>query len=201
MLQTRRLRALILLCAFGLLVLQWVTTAWVVLRAHDTAMENASDTVRRVGRAVETSINRNFVQVDAMLAGLPAILGPLAGGAPLDPNALGRVLRELNNQNFTFRDIVLMREDGTVLTTALATSRRRALPTPWPASFAPTTGGSGGLLIGGPARNPQTQEWSIFLARRINLGNRHAAVRRRRWRRAARHARARGRAAVRRPPA
>jgi signal transduction histidine kinase/DNA-binding response OmpR family regulator len=167
--QTKRLRALILVCAAALLILQWVTTAWVVTRAHETAMENATDTVRRIGRAVETSINRNFVQVDAMLAGLPSILAPTLGAGIADPNAVGRVLRELNNQNFTFRDVILLREDGRVFTTALASSRRRPLPAAWPEGFVQTTGGSGGLMIGGPARNPQTQEWSVFLARRVTL--------------------------------
>jgi signal transduction histidine kinase/CheY-like chemotaxis protein len=167
--QTKRLRALILACAAALLTLQWVTTAWVVTRAHETALENATDTVQRVGRAVETSINRNFVQVDAMLAGLPSILAPTLGPGVSDPAAIGRVLRELNNQNFTFRDVVILHEDGRVFTTALASSRRRPLPAAWPEAFVQTTGGSGGLMVGGPARNPQTQEWSIFLARRMAL--------------------------------
>ncbi|MBE9603314.1 response regulator [Acetobacteraceae bacterium H6797] len=169
MLQTRHLRLAVIAAAAILLVAQWVGTALLVSRAREAAMTAATDTVQRVSRAVEASINRNFVQIDAVLAGLPAILSPMAGNAPPSDEMLTRVLRELNNQNFTFRDILLIGENGMPMATGLPVSRRRPLPLPRQNAFVETVGASGSVLIGGPVRNPVTSEWSLYLARRVSL--------------------------------
>jgi signal transduction histidine kinase/DNA-binding NarL/FixJ family response regulator len=169
MAQTRRLRLAVLGAAAALLVAQLVATGLLVIRARDAALSAATDTVIRVSRAVEASINRNFVQIDAVLAGLPAITAPIAGNAAPDDAMLTRVLRELNNQNFTFRDILLVGENGMPIATGLPVSRRRPLPLPRQNAFFETTTNAGSVLIGGPVRNPVTSEWSLYLARRITL--------------------------------
>lgn len=132
-------------------------------------MSAASDTVQRIARAVEASLNRNFVSVDAMLAGLPPILAPLSAEGTLDMVVVNRVLRELNNQNFTFRDVLLVRPDGNPVASGLAVSRRRPLPASLTSSFFDSGSRAGQVLIGGPFRNPATGEWALFLARRISL--------------------------------
>jgi signal transduction histidine kinase/CheY-like chemotaxis protein len=166
---TRRLRLALVAAAITLLLMQGVATALLVSRAREAALLSALDTVNRIGRAVEASINGNFVQVDAMLAGLPAVLRPFISNDGFDAAGATRVLRELNNQNFAFRDVLLFGSDSTPLATGLAVSRRRPLPVPLGPSFfdAGTTGG--GLTIGGPVRNPVTGEWSLFFSRPVTI--------------------------------
>ncbi|MBU8537522.1 ATP-binding protein [Falsiroseomonas tokyonensis] len=163
----RRLRLAVLAAVVLLLLAQAVATAMLLERSREAALRAAADTADRISRAVESSINRSFVQVDAMLAGLPAILSPYARDGRFDANAAGRVMRELNNQNFTFRDILLVREDGIPIATSLAVSRRRPLPLPLGAAFTDATPNTGTLMIGGPVQNPATGEWALFFARPV----------------------------------
>jgi signal transduction histidine kinase/DNA-binding NarL/FixJ family response regulator len=164
---TRRLRLTLVAAAITLLLMQGVATTLLVARAREASLLSSLDTVNRISRAVEASINRNFVQVDAMLAGLPAVLRPFTNEGNFDAAGAGRVLRELNNQNFTFRDVLLFGPDNTPLTSGLSVSRRRPLPVPLGPAFFDAGPSSGGLTIGGPARNPVTGEWSLFFARPV----------------------------------
>ncbi|MBC9175359.1 ATP-binding protein [Pseudoroseomonas ludipueritiae] len=166
---SRRLRLAVIFGVATLLLAQWVTTGLLVSRAREAARSAASDTVQRIARAVEASLNRNLVSVDAMLAGLPPILASLSADGTLDMTVVNRVLRELNNQNFTFRDVLLVRPDGNPVASGLAVSRRRPLPTSLTSSFFESGSRAGQVLIGGPFRNPATGEWALFLARRISL--------------------------------
>lgn len=163
----RRLRLAVFGAAFAILLAQVVTTALLLERSRDAALTAATDTANRVSRAVEASINRNFVQVDAMLAGLPSILAPYARDGRFDANAAGRVMRELNNQNFTFRDVLLVGADGMPISTALNVSRRRPLPLPLGAAFTDAGPHAGSVMIGGPVQNPATGEWALFFARPV----------------------------------
>jgi signal transduction histidine kinase/CheY-like chemotaxis protein/HPt (histidine-containing phosphotransfer) domain-containing protein len=165
----RRLRLAVLGAAFAILLAQVVATALLLERSRDAALTAANDTVIRVGRAVEASINRNFVQVDAMLAGLPAIIAPYVRGDRFDASGASRVMRELNNQNFTFRDVLLVGADGMPIATALSVSRRRPLPLPLGAAFSDAAPHAGSVMIGGPVQNPATGEWALFFARPIVL--------------------------------
>lgn len=163
----RRLRLAVLAAVILLLLAQVVATALLLERSREAALTAATDTADRVSRAVESSINRSFVQVDAMLAGLPSILAPYAREGRFDANTAGRVMRELNNQNFTFRDVLLVREDGMPIATSLAVSRRRPLPLPLGAAFTNATPNAGSVMIGGPVQNPATGEWALFFARPV----------------------------------
>ncbi len=170
---SRRTELLVIAAAVALLLAQGISTIVLMRQAHDAAVAAASESVHRVARAVEASVNRNFVQVDAMLAGLPAVLGQLAGdgraagaGRPAD---LSRVLRDLNNQNFAWRDVILVGEDGLPVASALPVSRRRPLPLSIDAAFLEGTQRPGAMRIAGPVRNPATGEWTLFLVRRITL--------------------------------
>ncbi|MGG5808729.1 response regulator [Falsiroseomonas sp. CW058] len=163
----RRLRLAVFAAGFLLLLAQAVATGLLLQRARDAALAATYDTASRVSRAVEASINRNFVQVDAMLAGLPAILAPFARDGRFDANGAGRVLREMNNQNFTFRDVLLVGPDGMPITSGLAVSRRRPLPIPLGSGNAALAPQAGSVVIGGPVQNPATGEWALFFARSV----------------------------------
>jgi C4-dicarboxylate-specific signal transduction histidine kinase len=131
----RRLRLAVIGAVFLLLLAQVIATGQLLERSQEAAVAAAEDKTERISRAVESSINRNFVQVDAMLAGLPAILATFVRDGRLDAAGAGRVLRELNNQNFTFRDVLLVGADGMPVATSLPVSRRRPLPVPLGPAF------------------------------------------------------------------
>ena len=169
MLGGRLLRAIILGAAFLLLATIWIAVLSMTERWRESALTAASATLDRVSRAVEISINRNLVQTDALLSGLPMLLNSHITADTTNHAAIAQVLRELNNQNFFFRDILLIGADGLPFSTALPVSRRRSLPLDWRAGFTDTTGGAGGVLLAGPVRNPVTQEWSVYVGRQIRL--------------------------------
>ncbi|WP_137127501.1 ATP-binding protein [Roseomonas sp. HF4] len=166
---TRLLRRAILIGALALLLAQTIAALLIIGRARDAQVRAAEEAVQRVGIATEASINRAFVQVDAMLAGLPAMLAPFASGEQADIAAVNRILRQLINQNFTYRDILLLGPNGLPIATALPVSRRRRLPLPVETGFSELAAARGGVTIGGPVRNPSTGEWTLFLARNITL--------------------------------
>ena len=169
MFSTRFLRHAVLLGALLLLISQIVATALMVNRAKDAQITAAIDSLNKIGRSTEAAINRSFVQVDAMLAGLPAVLAPFQRDGRLEVSQVNRVLRELNNQNFTYRDILLIGADGLPVATALPVSRRRRLSLPSASSFAEVAARGGSVLIGGPVLNANTGEWTLFFARNIVL--------------------------------
>jgi signal transduction histidine kinase len=140
-----------------------------VNRAKEAQIAAANDSLNKIGRSTEAAINRSFVQVDAMLAGLPAVLAPFQRDGRLEISQVNRVLRELNNQNFTYRDILLIGADGLPVATALPVSRRRRLSLPSASSFAEIAARGGSVLIGGPVLNANTGEWTLFFARNIIL--------------------------------
>lgn len=166
---TRFLRRIIFLGAALLLVAQTIVTLMIIGRAREAQVAAARETVERVVIATEASINRAFVQIDAMLAGLPAMLAPFAVNGQVDVASVNRVLRQLINQNFTYRDILLVGSGGLPVATALPVSRRRRLPLPMETGFSELATASGGVSIGGPVQNPSTGEWTLFLARTIVL--------------------------------
>ena len=55
----------------------------------------------------------------AMLAGLAPMLAPFASNGQMQVTSLNRVLRQLINQNFTYRDILLLGPNGLPIATAL----------------------------------------------------------------------------------
>lgn len=169
MFSTRFLRYAVLFASLALLIAQIVATMLLVNRAKEAQIAAAADSLNKIGRSTEAAINRSFVQVDAMLAGLPAVLAPFQQDGRLEVSQVNRVLRELNNQNFTFRDILLIGQDGLPVATALPVSRRRRLSLPSASSFAEVAARGGSVLIGGPVLNANTGEWTLFFARNIVL--------------------------------
>ena len=166
MFSTRFLRHAVLFAALALLIAQIVATTLMVNRAKEAQIAAAIDSLHKIGRSTEAAINRSFVQVDAMLAGLPAVLAPFQRDGRLEVSQVNRVLRELNNQNFTYRDILLIGADGLPVATALPVSRRRRLSLPSASSFAEVAARGGSVLIGGPVPNANTGEWTLFFARK-----------------------------------
>jgi hypothetical protein len=85
MFSSRFLRHAVLVASLGLLIAQIVATALMVNRAKEAQIAAAIDSLNKISRSTEAAINRSFVQVDAMLAGLPA--------TAVDIQLLGKVTR------------------------------------------------------------------------------------------------------------
>jgi len=166
---TRFLRSGVFIGAVVLLLAQTVATMMIIQRARDAQSRGAEEAVERISIATEASINRAFVQVDAMLAGLPAMLAPFSNNGELDAASVNRELRQFLNQNFTYRDILLVGANGLPIATALPVSRRRRLPLPVEPSSLDLAAISGGVSIGGPVQNPGTGEWSLFFMRNVTI--------------------------------
>ena len=163
------LRRAIFIGAIVLLLAQTTATLMIIGRAREAQIVAAQQAVERVSLASEATINRAFVQVDATLAGLPAMLAHFARDGHIDIAVLNRVLRQFNNQNFTYRDILLLGPNGLPVATALPVSRRRRLPLPVETGFSELAERGGGVSIGGPVQNPTTGEWTLFFARNITV--------------------------------
>ena len=165
--QPRRIRLAVLFVAALLLLALTGGTALLLDRLHGTAELAARQTVQRVTRVAESTVNRHFLAVDGMLAGLPAVLGQLAREGQVDPASANRMLRELNFQNFSFRDLMVLRPDGRPWAAALAASRSRALPIDESVLAAAVT--MGAAVLSGPVRNALTGEWSLMFLRAMEL--------------------------------
>ena len=171
MFRTRRLRIAVAVIAVAMLAGQAVATALLIHNSREAAMASATDTVERAARTVEGSINRTFLQVDAMLASMSSLLAQMGANAPLDLPAAGRVMQELNSTNLTVRDLLIVRPDGTPYTAALSASRRRRLPVPPQRVVEDAQARAGSVVISLPVRNPVTGEWALFFMRPVTLGD------------------------------
>lgn len=165
--QGRNLRIAIAVAAAVLMAALGAGTLLLLERMRQTAEDAAQATIEHAARVVETAVNRHLLAVDGMLAGLPAILSAAPRGPDGVPDraAVDRMLRDLNFQNFTFRDLMLVGPDGRAWAAALPGSRRRPLPVDTRALEAAGTPGTVAIL--GPSQNATTGEWALFLARQI----------------------------------
>lgn len=143
--------------------------AFVVLEAGERAARStANDTLLRAAQSVENTLNRHLLQVDGALASLPGIFDALrSSGEALTADQAAVLLRELNYQTSAFRDLFLTRRDGT--TWAAARSRSHLeVAAGAPAAVAARLD-HGAAAVFGPVRNRVTGDWSLYLARAIEL--------------------------------
>ena len=131
-----------------------------------TARDTAKTALERVAQSVENTLNRQLLQVDGSLASIPNIVSALhpAGARPV-PEEVGQLLRDLNFQTFAFRDIMLLRPDGTVW----ASARSRSPAIADAVSSIPRTGAVGAASVLGPIRNRITGDTALYLARPVSL--------------------------------
>jgi len=168
----RLLRIAVVLAASAIMFAQVLANILLTERAQQAALAAADETAQRVARSVEATMNRSFLQVDSMLLGLPTLLEPFLTSGPdgrFYVAGAERLLRELNNQNLTIRDVLLVGDDSLPLATALAVSRRRPLPLPLGPGYMAAGLPGAGLQVGGPVRNAGTGEWSLFFARPLDI--------------------------------
>jgi len=140
----------------------------VLQNARQTALHAAEARLQNAASVVTNAINRQLLQVDGALVSLPALF--VADGeqkADVDPQQAARLLRAFNFETFSFRDLLLVRPDGTIW--ASARPRPRNLPIPLTPPDASNASHPGAVAVEGPIYNPTTGDWSWYLTRPINL--------------------------------
>jgi diguanylate cyclase (GGDEF)-like protein len=146
-----------------ILLLLAAGTALLLHNADRTARQVAQAGLERSAQAVEAAFNRQVLQVDGALASLPALFAGLGPDAAITPAAATQLLRGLNFQTLAFRDLYLVRADGTIW----AATRRRGGGRPLPFGMAEfnQTRTTGSSAIFGPVRNQVTGDWSLYVGR------------------------------------
>jgi PAS domain S-box-containing protein len=136
-------------------------------RSRQTALYAAKTNLQRLSLAVTSAINRQLLQVDSAILRLPDLFAVAADqNIGTDPQRAHELLQAFTSQTLSFRDLLLVRTDGTVWAAARLPTDNR--PLPW---LADVNEGlhSGAATIEAPAYNKLTGEWSWYISRPISL--------------------------------
>ena len=164
----KQMRLMVVLVASFVLFGLVAGTVILLKRTRDSAQNTAKAALQQVALSVEGAINRQFLQVDGALASLPQLLTiSVDARGVASPDAAMRLLQSLNSQPFAFRDLVLLRPDGSPWATARSSTRNRALPVRLDGRQAAARPGA--VAINGPVRNPVTGDWALFFSRPISV--------------------------------
>jgi signal transduction histidine kinase/CheY-like chemotaxis protein len=135
------------------------------------ALDEARQRAERFIAGAEASLNRTLLGIDVMLAGTENLLRPhRLAESQYDVTGTQAQLRTTISQNLLVRDLVLLRDDGSVLAAAQPDSARLGLPLP--AGFVANAMAlpSPQLVISPPLVNFVTAERMIYFARPVDLG-------------------------------
>jgi diguanylate cyclase (GGDEF)-like protein len=134
---------------------------------HRAAIRNAEADVERSARLAETIVNRHLLQVDSALASLPALLKAAAksGDGSITSERASDLLLSLNFHAYAYRDLMLLTPNGEIWATARPRPRKKPIPIDMStrSSLKQTTN------VFGPFRNTATGEWSLYLAREVQV--------------------------------
>jgi signal transduction histidine kinase/DNA-binding response OmpR family regulator len=169
----RRLRIGIAAALSLVLVAQSLAVVALLDASRRAAIEAATNLTDRAGHSVQDAMNRALFQIDATLASLPSLLTPYVVGGPagqgLDQQGASNLLRNINSQNFAFRDLILADAQGVAVAAALASSRRRPLPVQLPDVSIAAGLNASGLSVSDAVRNAANGEWALFFSRPLRV--------------------------------
>ena len=125
----------------------------------------------------EAAINRSFLGIDMLLAGLAEPLAELdSADAEHTRVQRSRLLAQVVRQNLQLRDIVLLAAEGRVLAAGQAGSLHQAPSLPAGFLAQVLAPGVPVLTVSKPIVNPSTAEAALILARPLALGAQHAVL-------------------------
>jgi diguanylate cyclase (GGDEF)-like protein/PAS domain S-box-containing protein len=157
---TSNLRRGVAICAAVVFCLLAGGTTIIVETARRQAMRAAERQLEHAARVAENAVSARFLEVDSMLASLPALLAILhAPDGNIRREAASRALRGLYFGGGGVQDLLLLGEDRAVW----AAGRPRTRTGLDLASLGPSP--PGGLGVFGPMRNATTGEWQLVLVR------------------------------------
>ena len=146
-----------------------VTAVAGLVLARQEAVQVAQARVERFVSGAEAAINRSFLAVDVLLAGLAE---PLAeADASTDPGRSDRILAQVVRQNLQLRDLALLDEGGHVLASAQPSSQRLGLPVPPTFLRELLSQSAPALAISAPVMQFASAERVLFLARPMLIGS------------------------------
>ncbi len=156
----------------SLFVLAVLWTAASLLKTQQTEARTQGEArITRFMSGAEAAINRSFIGIDMLLAGLGDPLAELNHPDPtLARQQRSRLLAQVVRQNLHLRDVVLLGADGSVQAAGQENSLRQA-PT-LPADFLAKVLAPGvpALAMSTPIVNPATAEAALYFARPLVLG-------------------------------
>ncbi|WP_252820151.1 bifunctional diguanylate cyclase/phosphodiesterase [Mesorhizobium liriopis] len=144
------------------------TSALLLQRSWQMARSTAENSLARTATIIESTVNRQLLQIDSVLASLPDLFAAAgSNGAAASSETASRLLQGFNAQSLVFRDLVLLSPDGTVWASGRSRPLGQAIGIAPGAGDGERLGGRSRLM--GPVRNPQTGEWSLYLVRPVSL--------------------------------
>lgn len=139
----------------------------IVARSHADTMGQANARVTQAAASADASINRTFIAVDALLAGIPELVLPEPrGAAPFEGGRAQHLLGGMVRRNLLVRDLAVMTTDGIVLATAMESSRRVGLTLPPEFLRQLNEQTTPSLVVSVPTQNFGTSENVMYFGRR-----------------------------------
>lgn len=144
-----------------------VGSVLVLDHTRQTALSAAEATPQNSALAVASEINRELLQVGGALVSLPALFSAFDRGGSPDAPSTQKMLQAVNHETFSLRDLLLVRDDGTIW----AQARRGSASQPLPLTLTGASAAAhpGAVTADGPTYNATTGEWSWYLSRAVSL--------------------------------
>jgi len=166
----RRLTLLTLALTALMLAALAAVTASILANGRAQEIAAADERVRLAAHGVAADINRSLTAAELNLVSLPTLLAPaLNAQGRLDPDLMQRLLGELIDRQALLTGVWLVREDGTLISTAPVTTRHSGVR--WPPGLLgqALVGGRGTLVLSDPVIGPASGERALLLARALTL--------------------------------
>ena len=157
----------VIIFCFCLIVVTLIGGSWLLLKHTRQATLHAADLgLQNTALIVESVVNRQLLQVDGALVSIPTLFSTTAkDGQEVNAQSAERLLRGFNFQTFAFRNLIMLRSDGSVWASAR--------PNPWNGKFPadlikqPSAAPNSTATIVGPIRNPVTGNWVLLMVRQV----------------------------------
>jgi signal transduction histidine kinase/ActR/RegA family two-component response regulator len=142
-------------------------TGWLIERGERDAIGEAELRVQRFAAGAEAALNRTMIGVDLLLADMGELIAP---DGRFERAAAERRLEAAEHRDLTYRDLIVLDNEGNVVASATEQSARLGVPLPRKFIHDTLTQPSPKLAISPPVRNFATSEQAIYFARPFTIG-------------------------------
>jgi len=143
-------------------------TGWLIERGERDAIGEAELRMQRFASGAEAALNRTMIGVDLLLADMGELIAP---DGKFDRAAAERRLEAAEHRDLTYRDLIVLDDEGRVVVSATEQSARLGVPLPGKFIRDALTQASPQLAISPPVMNFATSERAIYFARPFKIGN------------------------------
>ncbi|NRF69313.1 response regulator [Aquincola sp. S2] len=144
---------------------------------HDAALRTSEVRTLHFANGAEAGMNRSFVGVDVLLAGIDEVLGEHRGAdGQLDAQRLERTLARMNQQHLLVRDLAVVADDGRLIAAAEPQTRRLGLKLPEGFARQVLAQVVPMLTISAPAVPFASAERALYFARPVRLDDQRRAM-------------------------